>query len=172
MSFIINANEQRLQPEERLLIIDSLYSFEFPKSVDELKRNRYPQTDEEFELIKQEFESFIRENKNPNLYSVGMYKSYADMHLPKAYGVIFDMHNKERFWKQKTIVKYAYNYTDIFHANLWQGHSSHLIIEVIGKPPILFDELPLNHKREDNKRTTIGICSEFDWEYIRKKNIA
>ncbi|PKB43044.1 hypothetical protein AX016_1226 [Cellulophaga sp. RHA19] len=169
MSLIINVNEELVQSEERFLIIDSLYSFEFPKSVDELNRNRYPETDEEFELIKQEFESFIRENKNPNLYSVGMYKSYADMNLPKSYEIIFDINNKERFWKQKTVVKYAYNYRDIFHANLWQGHSSHLIIEVIGKPPILFDELPMNHKNEDNKRTIIGICSEFDWEFIRKK---
>ena len=170
MSFIINVNEEQVQPEERFLIIDSLYSFEFPKSVDELNRNLYPNTDEEFELIKQEFEAFIRENENPNLYSVGMYKSYADLNLPKTYGILFDLNNKERFWKQKIIVKYAYNYRDIFHANLWHGHSSHLIIELIGKPPVLFDELPIDHNRKDNKRTTIGICSEYDWEFIRKKN--
>ena len=69
-------------------------------------------------------------------------------------------------------MKYAYNYRDIFHANLWQGHSSHIIIELIGKPPTIFEELPTNHKNENNKRTVIGICSESDWEVIKKNNIA
>lgn len=172
MSFIINVNEENVLPKERFLIIDSLYTFEFPKSIDELKRNRYShKSDEEFESIKQEFKSLVREYENSNLISVGMFKSYADINLPKVYEIIFDLYNKDRFWKQKTIVKYAYNYKDVFHADLWQGHSSHLIIEVIGKPPILFDELPLNHIKENDKKTAIGLCSEHDWEII-KNNIA
>ena len=84
MSFIINVSEENVLPEERFLIIDSLYTFELPKSVDEIKRNRYPnKSDEEFSLIKQEFESLVREYRNSNLISVGMFKSYADMNLPK-----------------------------------------------------------------------------------------
>ena len=172
MSFIMNVSEEQILPENKFLIIDSLYTFEFPKTIDQLNKNRYPNTsDEDFELIKQEFESLVRENNNPNLISVGNYKSYADIHLPKVYEIIFDLYNKERFWKQKTIVKYAYNYRDVFHANLWQGHSCHLIIEIIGKLPILFEELPINHNREDNRKTVIGICSERDWEIIKTNNI-
>lgn len=68
---------------------------------------------------------------------------------------IFDLHNKDRFWKQKTIVKYAYNFKDVFHADLWRGHSSHLIIEVIGKPPELFEELPIDHKKISDKKTVL-----------------
>lgn len=172
MSLIININEQQIQPEERFLIIDSLYTFEFPKSADDLKRSRYAHlNDAAFESIKQEFKSFVREHENPNLISVGMYRAYADIHLPKVFEIIFDFHNKDRFWKQKTIVKYAYNFRDVFHADLWQGHSSHIIIEVIGKPPSLFEELPINHKKTSDKKAILGLCSENDWEAIRK-NIA
>ena len=168
MKFSKNVNEEKIKPEDRFLLIDTLYTFEFPKLMNELKRDRYPKkTDEEFNLIKQEFESLIRETENPNLISVGIFKSYADMNLPKAYDIIFDVKNKNRFWKQKTIVKYAYNYQDIFHADLWQGHSSHLIIEVIGKLPILFNELQVNHKGNNN--TWIGLCSEFDWKTIKNQ---
>ena len=168
MNFTTNVYEEEITPEERYLLIDTIYTFEFPKLVNDLKRDRYPKkSDEEFNLIKQEFESFIRENTNPNLISVGMFKSYADISLPKVYDIIFDFKNKERFWKQKTIVKYAYNYKDIFHCDLWQGHSSHLIIEIIGKPPILFDELQINHM--GNNKTWIGLCSEFDWKTIKNK---
>lgn len=163
-------HEQQILPAERFLIIDSLYTFEFPKSTDDLKRNRYPhKNDAEFESIKQEFKSFVREHENSNLISVGMYNAYADIHLPKVYEVIFDLHNKDRFWKQKTIVKYAYNFKDVFHADLWRGHSSHLIIEVIGKPPELFEELPTDHKKTSDKKTVLGLCSEHDWEEIKNK---
>ncbi|PPZ92784.1 hypothetical protein C3729_01900 [Cloacibacterium normanense] len=169
MKFMINVSEEQILPEEKFLLIDSLYDFEFPKCINELKRERYSKkSDEEFELIKQEFESFLRENENPNLISVGMYKSYADINLPKTYDVIFDIRNKSRFWYQKTIVKYAYNYKDIFHTDLWQGHSSHLIIEIIGKPPIIFNELNINYK--DTNKTCIGLCNKFDWEFIKQKN--
>lgn len=168
MNFQINISEEQILPENRFLIIDSQYDFEFPKSIDELKRERYPKkNDSEFDFIKQEFESFIRESDNPNLISVGMFQSYADINLPKTYDVIFDIRDKNRYWYQKTIVKYAYNYKDIFHADLWQGHSSHLIIEIIGKPPILFNELQINHK--GSSKTWIGLCSKYDWEIIKSK---
>lgn len=168
MNFSVNISEEQISPENRFLLIDSLYTFEFPNSLTELKRERYPnKNDEEFNLIKQEFESFLRESKKNNLISVGMFKSYADIYLPKVYDIIFDVKNRNRFWKQKTVVKYAYNYRDVFHADLWQGHSSHLIIEVIGQPPILFNELQINHK--GNTNTWIGLCAESDWKIIKDK---
>ena len=166
MGFTVDIREENVLPQERFLLIDSLIKFDFPKSIDELKRNRYPKKlDEEFEVIKQEFELFIREIKNPNLISVGMYHSYANINLPKTYDIIFDITNKSRFWKQKVIVKYAYNYRDIFHSDLWQGHSSHLIIEVIGAVPVLFNEL--NTGFESKSKSLIGLCSESDWEFIK-----
>ena len=168
MNFQINVSEEQILPENRFLFIDSLYDFKFPKSINELNRKRYSKkTDAEFELIKQEFESFIRENENPNLISVGIFQSYADINLPKTYEVIFDIKDKNRFWYQKTIIKYAYNYKDIFHTDLWQGHSSHLIIEVIGKSPSIFSELQINHS--GNSKALIGLCSKFDWEIIKSK---
>ena len=169
MDVSIDFREENILPKERFLFIDALLEFEFPKSVNELRRDRYPKrSDEEFCLIQQEFKSFIREYDNPNLISVGMFMSYANINLPKTYEIIFDINDKSRYWEQKVIVKYAYNYRDIFHADLWKGHSSHIIIEVIGKPPVLFNELNVNYKSKS--KTLIGLCSKFDWEFI--KNIS
>lgn len=164
--FNSNVREEEVNPENRYLFIDMFCPFNFPDSLDELKRDRYPhKNDDDFELIKQEFLSFLREIENPNLYSVGMFKSYANIPLPKTYDIIFDINNPNLFYKQKTIVKYAYNYRDIFHTDLWNGHSSHLIIEIIGKPPLLFEGLSKNGEKS---RKQIGLCSEYDWQFIKK----
>lgn len=166
--FESNVREEEVNPENRYLFIDMFCPFNFPDSLDDLKRSRYSKiSDDNFELIQQEFLSFVRENKNPNLYSVGMFMSYANIPLPKTYDIIFDIDNHETFYKQKTIVKYAYNYNDIFHADLWYGHSSHLIIEIIGKPPLLFEQLSENPEKKTRKK--IGLCSEYDWQFIKNK---
>ncbi len=94
-----------------------------------------------------------------------MFKSYANIDLPKTYNIIFDINNKTRFWKKNIIVKYAYNYTDIFHTDLWYGHSSLVIIEADEKFPPIFEELSSSPQKQS--KTIIGLCSEDDWIFIQ-----
>lgn len=163
----IKFGEDKISPEERYLIIDCLAPFKFPTSANDLKRERYTKsTDAEFEVLLRDFNLFIEESNSSNFLSVGMYKSYANIDLPKTYNIIFDINDKKRVWKEDIIVKYAYNYRDIFHTDLWYGHSSHLIIEANKKFPQIFEELsspPLQ-----KSRTLIGVCDQNDWSIIQK----
>lgn len=159
-------DEDNISHKERYLIIDCLIPFKFPVSVGELKRERYPKkTDIEFETLLHDFSLFIEEKNSSNFLSIGMFKSYANMDLPKTYNIIFDVNDKTRFWKEDIIIKYAYNYTDIFHTDLWYGHSSHLIIEANEKFPPIFEELSSNPR--ERSKTIIGLCSEEDWIFIQ-----
>lgn len=160
-------SENKISPEERYLIIDCLIPFKFPTSTSDLKKERYPRkTEPEFEALLQDFNLFIEENNNSNFLSVGMFKSYANIDLPKTYNIIFDINDKKRFWKEDIVVKYAYNYKDIFHLDLWYGHSSHLIIKAKKKLPQIFEELSPNPRQQS--KTIIGLCNQNDWEFIQK----
>lgn len=162
----IKFGEDEISPKERYLTIDCLIPFEFPVSISDLKRERYSKkTDSEFETLLQDFTLFIEESNSSNFLSVGMYRSYANIDLPKTYNIIFDTNDKTRFWKGDIILKYAYNYTDIFHTDLWYGHSSHLIIEANEKFPSIFDELSFSHR--EKSKTIIGLCCEEDWSFIQ-----
>jgi len=160
--------ENNIDPANRYLRILNQIPFDIYKDSKSLKRQSYENlTDEKFKRINQEFKSIIKEVHNENVLSVGISYSYANINLPKTYDIIFDTRDYTKFWKQKTIVKGAFNYRDIFHPDLWKGHHSHCIIEVIGDIPEIFNELPLNNGGR-NTHSGIGICTEFDWNIIKK----
>lgn len=105
----------------------------------------------------------------PKLLSVGIGYSYANIELPKTYEVIFDTNDFERFWECKTIVIAAENYRKI-HWDLWRGHHSRCFIEILGEIPDIFNELPIWGKGSKTHHG-IGLCTKFDWNNIKKKNI-
>lgn len=162
-------NELDIEPVERFLSIRDKVPFSFPTTSDFLKRDRYEKhSDIEFNKIKQEFTSFLKERENTNLLSVGIDYCYGNIILPKSFEIIFDTKDLTKFWEQKTIVRYAFNYKTYFHTDLWRGHHSHCFIEVIGDIPDIFNELPNN----DGGKTIhngIGLCTKYDWQYIKNK---
>jgi len=163
--------ENDIDPANRYLRILDQISFDIYKDSNSLKRESYENlTDEKFKRINQEFKSIIKEIHNENILSVGISYSYANINLPKTYDIIFDTRDYTKFWKQKTIVKGAFNYRDIFHPDLWRGHHSHCLIEVIGDIPEIFNELPKNNGGLD-MHPGIGLCTEFDWNIIKKQSI-
>lgn len=158
--------ENDIDPENRYLRIVDKIPFNIYKDSTTLKRERYENfTEKEFKRINQQFKSIIKEVHNENILSVGISYSYANIKLPKTYDIIFDTRDFTKFWKQKTIVKGAFNYRDIFHPDLWKGHHSHCLIEVIGDIPEIFNELNRNNGGL-NLHRGIGICTEFDWNHI------
>ena len=158
-----------IEPIERYLILEEKVPFVFPESIDFLKRERYNRlSDEEFACIKQEFSSFLKEKYNKKLLSVSIVRSYANIKLPKVYDIVFDANDLSQYWECKVIVKYAFNFRILFHTDLWRGHHSHCFIEIIGNIPEIFDELPLNETEVRSYRD-IGLCTKFDWQYIRNK---
>ncbi|KFF05355.1 hypothetical protein [Flavobacterium reichenbachii] len=160
--------ELDIEPIERYIRIVDKIPFTFPSNNDSLKRERYSNTsDNIFNGLSQEYNSLILERDNPNILSVGISNSYANINLPKVYDIIFDTRDLSKFIEQKTIVKCAYNYRVLFHMDLWRGHHSHCLIEVIGDIPEIFDELPQNGTKEHKG---IGLCTKYDWEFIKERN--
>jgi hypothetical protein len=165
-------NELIIEPVERYLRIQDKIPFNFPTDSNFLTRDRYKNfSDAEFDSLKQEFNSLLRERDNKNLLSLGISYSYANINLPKTYDIIFDTRDTTKFWEQKTIVRFAFNYRVIFHTDLWRGHHSHCLIEIIGQIPSIFDELPDNNGGQTLHKG-IGLCSRYDWQFVRKNNCA
>ena len=162
-------NISKWQRTERYILVQDKVPFTFPINMDFLERNRYSRlSDVEFEKLKQEFNSFLKEKDNENLLSVGISYCYANVVLPKTYDIIFDTRDLTNFWEQKAIIRYAFNYRTLFHTDLWRGHHSHCFIEIIGNIPDIFEELPTN----DGGRSLhkgIGLCTKYDWQYIKNK---
>ncbi len=161
-------NELDIEPVERYLRIQDKISFSFPSDKNFITRDRYKNLSEtKFDNVIQEFNSLLQEKDNKNLLSLGISYSYANINLPKTYDIIFDTRDTTIFWEQKTIVRFAFNYRVIFHTDLWRGHHSHCLIEIIGQIPSIFEELPDNSGEVLHKG--IGLCTKYDWQYIRKK---
>lgn len=162
--------ELNIDPKDRFIKIWDKIPFKLENSKSQLSRDTYNKlSEQEFRALEQEYMSLKSDWNNGNLLSVGISYCYSDIQLPKVYDIVFDTKNTERFWKIKTVVKYAYNFRTFFHTDLWRGHHSHCLIEVIGDIPEIFSELPQN----DGGRTThhgIGLCSEYDWQFIRKRD--
>ena len=162
-------NELDIEPAQRYLLIQDRIPFNFPANREFLKRESYDKhSDVEFEKLKQEFESLLRERENKKLLSVGINYSYANIALPKTYDIIFDSRDLTKYWEQKTIVRYAFNYRTYFHTDLWRGHHSHCLIEIIGKIPDIFNELPENNGGM-NLHKGIGLCTKYDWQFIHPR---
>jgi hypothetical protein len=162
-------NEQDIEPIERHILIQDKIPFDFPTNMEFLQRERYGKhSDIEFEKLKQEFASLLKEKDNKKLLSVGISYCYGYIVLPKAYDIIFDTRDLSKYWEQKTIVKYAFNYRTYFHTDLWRGHHSHCLIEIIGNIPEIFNELP-NNDGGMTLHKGIGLCTKYDWQYIRDK---
>lgn len=163
-------NEQDIEPIERYILIQDKIPFSFPSNIEFLKREKYEKhSDAEFEKLKQEFSTLVKEKDNEKLLSVGISYCYGNIVLPKTYDIIFDISDMTTYWEQKTIVKYAFNYRNYFHTDLWRGHHSHCLIEVIGEIPEIFNELP-NNDGGLTLHKGIGLCTKFDWQYIKNKN--
>lgn len=160
--------EMDIEPIQRFLIIQDKISIDFCSNLKALNKDRYNRlSDIEYRIIDAEYNSFLKEIESPNLLSVGISYSYANINLPKTYDIIFDCGNLDRFWEQKSVVKYAFNFRTLFHTDLWRGHHSHCFIEILGEIPNIFEELPNN----DGGKTLhkgIGLCTKYDWQYIRK----
>ena len=164
-------SEQEIEPIERYLLIQDKIPFVFPANMDFLKRESYDKySDTEFENLQQEFRSLLKEAGNTNLLSVGINYSYGYIVLPKTYDIIFDVRDMTKYWEQKTIVKYAFNYGTYFHTDLWRGHHAHCLIEVIGDIPGIFSELPINNGGI-SLHAGIGLCTRYDWQYIKDKRL-
>lgn len=162
--------ELDIEPVRRDLLILDKIPFDYPTSLEYLKRDSYSRcSDSQFEEVKQEFECLLRDQDNKKLLSVGISYSYANIILPKSYEIIFDSRDLTKFWERKVIVKYAFNFRKIFHADLWRGHHSHCFIEVIGEIPPIFDELP-NNGSGNGEHKGIGLCTKYDWEYIKDRH--
>jgi len=160
--------ELDIEPSKRFAIINGLLPFNIYSESKTLDRNRYKHfSDEEFLNLNQEFKSIINDINNENILSVDLNYAYANVLLPKAYDIIFDVKNPKRFWKQKTIIKCAFNFRDIFHMELWRGHSSHCLIEIIGGIPEIINELPDLTVKDNKFHNGIGFCTEYDWNYIK-----
>lgn len=163
-------NELDVEPIDRFIKIQDIIPFNFPLNIDSLKRERYSGlSDKRFSELKQEFTSLILEKNNPNIISVGILNSYANIDLPKVYDIIFDTRDLSKFIEQKTIVKWAINYRDIFHTDLWRGHHSHCLIEIIGEIPEIFNELPQNDGGMTSHKG-IGLCTKYDWQFIKERD--
>lgn len=160
--------ELNIDPKDRVIQILDKIPFKINNLNARLPRDKYAKLDErKFRALEQEYESLKSDWVNGYLMSVGISYSYSDIQLPKVYDIVFDIENTERFWKTKTIIKYAFNFRTFFHTDLWRGHHSHCLIEVVGDEPEIFNELSEN----DGGRTTynrLGLCSEYDWQFIRK----
>lgn len=163
-------NEQDIEPLERYILVQDKIPFSIPANINFLKRETYEKhSDTEFEKLKQEFSTFLKEKDNEKLLSVGISYCYGNIVLPKTYDIIFDVRDLTRYWEQKTIIKYAFNYGIYFHTDLWRGHHSHCLIEVNGELPEIFNELP-NNDGGQTLHKGIGLCTKFDWQYIKNKN--
>jgi hypothetical protein len=160
--------ELDIEPIERFTLIRDLIPFNFPETIDSLKKERYSNySEQDFTALKQEYTSLLLERNNPNILSVGISTSYANINLPKVYDIIFDIRDLSKFIEQKTIVKCAYNFRTLFHTDLWRGYHSHCLIEVLGDIPEIFNELPQNGFGEHDG---IGLCTKYDWEFIKERN--
>jgi hypothetical protein len=163
------SNELDIEPIERYIIIQDKIPFNFPANMEFLSREKYDKlSDIEFEKLKQEFGSLLKEKDNKRLLSVGISYCYGDVVLPKTYDIIFDTRDLTKVWEQKTIIKYAFNYRTYFHTDLWRGHHSHCLIEIIGDIPEIFNELP-NNNGGMTLHKGIGLCTKYDWQYIKDK---
>jgi hypothetical protein len=163
-------NEQDIEPIERYILVQDKIPFGMPANIEFLKREKYEKySDTEFEKLKQEYTNLVKEKDNEKLLSVGISYCYGNIVLPKTYDIIFDIRDLTRYWEQKTVIKYAFNYRNYFHTDLWRGHHSHCLIEVIGEPPEIFNELP-NNDGGQTLHKGIGLCTKFDWRYIKEKN--
>ena len=159
--------ETDIDPAQRYIQIWDKIPFKDEVSQLSLSRKKYERLgDDEFSALEQEFESFKRDWSSGRLMSVGIGYAYANVQLPKVYDIVFDTKNRDRFWKIKTIVRYAFNYRDLFHTDLWRGHHSHCMIEIVGDVPDIFDELEFNNEGERTHHG-IGLCTEEDWRYIK-----
>ena len=158
--------ELNIDPKDRFLQIWDEIPFKFDNPTSILSIEKYDKiNDEQFNALQQEYETLKTDWNLGNLLSVGIAYSYSDIQLPKTYDIVFDKQNPERFWEVKVVIKYAFNFRTFFHTDLWRGHHSHCLIEIIGERPEIFDELPKN----DGGRTThkgICLCNKYDWEYI------
>lgn len=165
-------NELNIEPILRFIRIQDKISFSIPTNMEFLKRGKYDKHSErEFKSLQQEFNLLLNESKNNKLLSVGISYCYGYVVLPKTYDIIFDTRDLTKYWEQKTIVKYAFNYRDYFHTDLWRGHHSHCLIEVIGDVPEIFNELP-NNDGGLTLHKGIGLCTKYDWQYIKENNCA
>jgi hypothetical protein len=117
---------------------------------------------EYFRIHQQEFFEFTSNRTNKKLFSFGISHSYANIELPKVYDIVFDIRDTSRFWKTKTIVRYAFNSRTFFHTDLWRGHHSHCYIEIVGDIPPIFDELTF----DENRQLQIGLTTQYDWEFV------
>ncbi|MBF4473220.1 hypothetical protein [Flavobacterium sp. HJJ] len=162
-------NEQDIEPIERYILVQDKIPFHNPTTIEFLKREKYEKhSDTEFEKLKQEYTNLVKEKDNEKLLSVGISYCYGNIVLPKTYDIIFDIRDLTRYWEQKTVIKYAFNYRNYFHTDLWRGHHSHCLIEVIGEIPEIFNELP-NNDGGQTLHKGIGLCTKFDWQYIKEK---
>ena len=161
-------HELDIEPSNRFAIVNGLLPFDMYDESKVLDRNRYENiSDEEFLNLNQEFKSIIDKVNNENILSVDLNYAYANVLLPKAYDIIFDVKNPKKFWKKKTIIKCAFNYRDIFHMELWRGHSSQCLIEIIGEIPEIINELTDVTIKGNKYHSGIGFCTEYDWNYIK-----
>tara|TARA_R110002072_G_scaffold14272_4_gene59493 strand:- start:35 stop:871 length:837 start_codon:yes stop_codon:yes gene_type:complete len=157
--------DEEMDPRRRIIHINDIIPYNTPHITD-LKRSEYEKfSDEKFKQITQEFKSFLLDLNNKKLISVGVFIAYANIQLPKAYDILFDLRNKERFWKVKSIIRYAFNYRDFFHTDLWAGHHSHCFVEIIGQVPEIVNEI--KHKTLDEFHPGIGLCTAHDWNFIK-----
>lgn len=163
--------EQNIEPIERYIRIQDKIPFSMPTNMSFLKRDKYrnSHSDKKFEGLQQEFRLLLNEKDNKRLLSIGISYCYGDIVLPKTYDIIFDTRDFTKYWEQKTIVKYAFNFEDYFHTDLWRGYPSHCLIEVIGDIPEIFNELP-NNDGGMTLHKGIGLCTKYDWQYIKENN--
>jgi hypothetical protein len=101
------------------------------------------------------------------LLSIYIHRAYGNIPLPKTYEIIFDVMDTTRNWEVKSAVRYAFNYRDFFHTDLWRGHHSHCYVEIIGAIPPIFDELQDILIRDSKEHRGIGLCTRYDWQFIK-----
>lgn len=115
--------------------------------------------------------SQLTQNRNQielteNHFRVGIDCSYANIELPKKYDIIFDLERVENYSETQTIIHNAKN-AGKWHWDLYLGHHSECIIEILGEIPKLFANVENFESSKTNYRR-IGICNKENWEIIKR----
>lgn len=157
--------ELDIKPENRYLPILNKIEDNYLKtaSFEELESKFTNEKQKEYIRIhQQELLEFTKKREEIKLLSLGISHAYANIELPKVYDIVFDINDTTKFWKTKTIVRYAFNYRTLFHTDLWRGHHSHCFIEIVGDIPPIFEKLTT----QENSQFKIGLTTQYDWEFV------
>lgn len=115
--------------------------------------------------------SLLTQNKNQiqlteNHHRIGIDCSYANIELPKKYDIIFDLENVDNYSETQTIIHNARN-SGRWHWDLYLGHHSECIIEILGKTPKHFEDVEFL-ERGKTHYYRVGICNKENWEIIKR----